>query len=113
MREFDSSKDRKNLRTNRKTSRNYNLLFNKYCSQKSFLTYHHLLSTRISKYASASQIRSRSRVLLAKKFLDSVAPLMRKCDFLKTLHLLSGMLFHIHTKATKGDQQNCSISVQK
>ena len=51
------------------------------------------------------------RVLLP--FLGSVAPVVRKYEFLKTLHLLSGLLFHIQAEAAKGEQQIRSSSVQK
>ena len=43
----------------------------------------------------------------------SVVPSVRKYEFLKTLHLLLGLLFHIQAKAAEGELQNCSNSVQK
>ena len=59
----------------------------------------------MSKYAHASQVSTPSRVLLPILFLGSIAPLMRKYEFLKTLHLLLGLLFNIHAIAAEGEQQ--------
>ena len=55
----------------------------------------------MSKYAHAGQVSTPSRVLLPKVFLGSEAPLVRKYEFLKTLHLLSGLLYQIQAKAAK------------
>ena len=67
------------------------------------------------KYADASQVSTPGRALLPKEFgfRSTSGEKIRIFEEKKTLHLLSGLLFHMQATAAKGEQQNCSNSVQK